>query len=324
MYPSCKIYYKFSTNREINNRILQACPPDYQQKLICKRLGVPTSLWSFYVFKNEIIYDSLVPRRSFLDISRRGHFRVIWFFDEESIENHAFSEYRDMKLLPEEKFFIFYHRDIDRYRRDCFCFVDTFPSLQTLCLRRIADSSDPIDSAWLPFLPKVLISRIENEKMLQHCMKMPKYNPTFMNALFFDTRYSLNELFSEIDTYIFSKEFVVWFQKDPIVSERFRVDCPIRTIYFHFKRIRSHCSTIYKFCLRCMQRCWDLRYKKKPALKRLYYLHDVSFSDQLKKIRNRCHWCAGCKRVPLFQILSPEEYVKEYGDGWPSKEEIFL
>lgn len=310
------IYYKFTTNREINNRVLRDCPPNDQQRRICDRMAVPASLWSFYLFKKEIIYESLVTRRFF-----PGHFRERWFFDEESIENYDYSGYRDMNLTPEEKFFIFYRRDIDRYRRDCFCFDDSLPSLQTLCLRRISDLEDPIDG--LSSLPKMLISRIEIERELwKRSVSMPKYDPTRMKTLFFDV--PLNDLFSEFDTRNFPKEFVIWFQNDPIVHERFRPDCPVRFIYCHFERMRSFSSIKYNFCLRCMKRCWDLQYGKKLALKRRYYLHDVSFTDQLNKIRLPCHWCARCKRVPLFKILSSEEYVKQHGDGWTSEEEIFL
>lgn len=328
MYTDEGIYFKFATNRELNDRILQEYPPNDQQRRICKRLGVPASLWSFYLFKKEIIYESLVIRTYFIEMIRPGEYRSRLYFNEELIENHDYSEYGDMNLTPEEKFFIYYLRDIARYRRDCFCFQDSFPSFYTLCLRRIIDpkgycNRGAIERAWFPVLPKVLVSRIKIERELRkRRVSMPKYDPK--RAHFFDTCYQLTDLFSELDARNFTKEFVIWFQNDPTVCERFRPDSPIRTVFFHFERIQNFSDTRYNFCLRCMKRCWELHYEKKLVLNRHYYLHDAAFSDQLNKVRNPRHWCSYCKRVPLFQILSPEEYVKQYGEGSTSKDEIFL
>lgn len=330
MYPELlhEVYFKFSSNVEINKIILHKYPPNTQQQLICKRLNVPSALWSFYLFRKESIYDSLVLGRYLRYVYRNGIQYGIRYFADESFMTYNYSQYQDMILTEDEKFFIYYHSDILYYQQNCFCFNDAVPSLQDLCSYKILESKSKNKSykVWLTLLPKCLSSRLQDEMEMElwRCrVKMPKYNPKETKFQLYNTCYKLKNLFSKIDAGPFPKNFVVWFQKDPVICQRFQPDCPIRIIFFNFKRIRPVPSTTFKFCLRCMKRCWDY-YAEKIGLKRCYYSNDDSYSDQIKSMQNPCNWCTKCKRIPLFQVLSPEEYGEKYGGGQLSKVEYFL
>lgn len=325
MYPESlhEIYFKFSSKPDINKKILQNYPPNNQQQLICKRLNVPFNLWSFYLFKKESIYSSLVlNREKIISIFTQN---VLYIHNMRFI-NYKYSQFQDMDLTEEEKFFIFYHVCIYDFYEDGFCFKDTFPSLQNLCFHTILKSK-PINRSfkiWLPYFPKLLFSQLQDELEVQ-CFNvpMPKYRANQTKFKLYDEFFMLENLFSEVDTKPFTKEFVVWFQKEPNVYQQFQPNGPIKIVFFNFKRLEPAFSTTYKFCVRCMKRCWE-KYAPKIGLARYYFLIDTSYSDQMKKLKNPRYWCARCKRTPLFQVLNPEKYLKQYGNESTSKVEIFL
>lgn len=327
MYPESlyEVYFKFSSNPEINEKILQNYPPNNQQQLICKRLKVPFNLWSFYLFKKESIYSSLVLNRRILRRPFRRNDQIQYIHDM-SFKYYNYPQFQDMNLTEEEKFFIFFHGCIHDFYEGSFCFKNTFPSLQNLCSHRILESKccNRSIKMWLPYLPKLLLSQLQDEMEVE-CFNvpMPKYHANQTKFKLYDEIFMLENLFSEVDTKAFPKEFVVWFQNEPNVYQQFQLNGPIKIVFYNFKRLETAFSTTYKFCVRCMKRCWET-YVPKIGLERYYYLYDASYSDQMKKLKNPRNWCARCKRIPLFQVLNPEKFLKQYGSEFTSKVEIFL
>lgn len=315
-----EIYFKFFSNPEINQKILQKYPLNNQQHNICKRLNVSIHLWSFYLLKKESLCDSLILNREHF------FFQKFMYLHDFSFLVYDYVPFRDMTLTEEEKFFIFYHEIISYHQQYSFCFHNTFPSLQNLCFHTLLKLKPKKQSfkSWLPFLPKYLLSQFQDEMELQQCrVPMPHYMPEQSRFKLYNASFTLKNLFSEIDTIPFSKEFVFWFQTEPTVRQQFQTDEPIKIVLFHFKRLRPYPKVAYKFCLRCMKRIWD-QYAQKIGLERCYHAYDSSFKNQMKKLKSRRNWCAKCKRIPLFQVLSPEKYMKEYSNGANSKVEIFL
>lgn len=123
-------------------------------------------------------------------ICRRHH-------EEKFILLYNYSNYRDMYLTHDETFFIVHHCYIDHYRQDDFC-IDKFPpSLQNLCLYQILrfKPKNPNLKAWIPLLPKLLLSRHENERQLkQQQDPMPNCDPKCWEPNFF-TRVICSTLF---------------------------------------------------------------------------------------------------------------------------------
>lgn len=336
--PVDNIYFKFSANLKISQNILQKYPPNDQQQRICKRLNVPFHLWSFYLFKKMAIYNSLIYgsksqlRRPISDYRYLLHYYLL---------------FQDMNLTYEEMFFIFYNESIYFYQQSCFCFNNNFHSLQNLCFHALLNSKRSMTSfknwipflhtffinkiirttlkEWIPFLSEPLVSQLQDEMETQHfCVSMPKYCLEETQFQLYDPYYNtLKTLFSEIDTIPFSKNFVVWFQKEPNVYQQFKSNYPIKIVFFYFQRFRPCPSITFKFCLRCMKQ-WHNTYGFKFGLKRCYHVFDASYNDQMKKLKKPSSWCLKCKRIPLFQILSPEKYMKEYGKNLILKFDIFL
>lgn len=339
--PVNTIYFKFSSNLKLVQKILQKYPPNDQQQRICKRLNVPFHLWSFYLFKEVSIYD-----RFDFNIYYK---RRVYYFDDRPLL-HDYSQFENMNLTRREKFFIFYNKYIYSYQQCCFCFDNSFPSLQNLCFRALFNSKslNTIFENWIPFLhrhfmhkrikrhlkkwnlflPKPLFSQLQDEIEVRHFgVSMPKYHPKKTQFQIHNAFYSLGNLFSKIDTIPFSKEFVIWFQKEPNVYQQFQSNSPFKIVFFYFTPFRDFSFITYKLCLRCMKQWQDkhrFRIGFEFGLKRCYYVYNASYMDQMKQMKKPSQWCAKCKRIPLFQILSPEKYMTEYGKGPTLKVDIFL
>lgn len=344
--PVNDIYFKFSSNLKLNQKILQKYPLNDQQQRICKKLNVPFHIWSFFLFKESAIYNSLIYG------SKGQFYNRNFMYSDYRYLIHDYSQFENINLTEIEMFFIFYNEFIYFYHQRCFCFCfnNTFPSLQNLCSHALFNSKALKKGfkkwipflhkhfinkrirtrlkEWTPFLPKPLLSQLQDEMEVRHfCVSMPKYCPeetTFQMCIAY---YSLNNLFSKIDPLPFSKEFVVWFQKEPNVYHQFQSNSPFKIVFFYFERFRPFRSITYKFCLRCMKQWQDkyrFTYGFRFGLKRCFYLYDVSYTDQMKKMKNPGNWCAKCKRIPLFQILSLEKYMIEYDKGPTLKVDIFL
>lgn len=208
-----------------------------------------------------------------------------------------------------------------------FLYTIPVPKLQNLCMDIIImkTDEDPRIKTGTPFLPEPILSRLEYERRSQFFEPMPKYDQKRMRAQFSGTCYPLNKFFSEKDERIFLKDFVDWFRNDASVFKRFRHDCPVKIVFFHFKRL-CECKAQFPRCMECMKR-YIYQYGKGCGFERHHCLYnDYPFS--LYELQYVCNWCRICKRVPLFQILSPNEFEKQYGNNnrnrWVIKTEEFL
>lgn len=275
--------------------------PDEKQKCICDILRVPYSLWSFYIFKKKSI------RTVWSEIEHVQEERGTHYFirDCKLVESLRFyKNRRAMNLSFDEKFFVSHHRDIDRYRLDSFCVHRSPLSLQNWCLDRIGYRS---------CLPKRFSQPAEKR------VAMPEYDREGMRTSFYDACHPLEAFFSEIDTWIYSKEFVVWFQNDEI--DRFGAEFKI--VHFHFNKLRKR----YFVCIRCMKRILE-ETAKTNAYRRCYYDHEYLPRFVKRNVQNRSNWCGRCKRVPLFHVVSHRDYEKLYPRRWCSggmiKVELFI
>lgn len=286
------LYYKFELDSETTKLFIEKYPLNEQQRCICDRLRVPYLLWSFYIFKKKSI--RYIWRRTKY-VNRYG---FIYITEYELVQKMTF--YDDMKLTYDEKFFIFHHLDIDEYRRTSFCFYRPITTIQNLCFRRISTEW----SRWYikSLSPKKIFQRLESE-----AVRMPEYDRGGMRALFYEACFPLKDLFSEIDSWIYSKEFVVWFQNEALIHERFRDEFPIKIIHFHFNKSRKR----YFVCMKCMKTILE-NTKKITTFQRSYYDLDRILPFVKKDIQSRSNWCGRCKQIPLFHVVSLEDYEKQY------------
>lgn len=291
----CGFYYKFELDPETAKLFIEKYPLNEQQRCICDRLRVPYLLWSFYIFKKKSI------RYIWQRVKYTNRYGYFYIKDCNLVQKTTF--YDDMKLTYDEKFFIFHHLDIDEYRRNSFCFYHPITTLQNLCFRRISTewSRWYINSLSM-YLPKKIFQKLQAVRI-----PMPEHDREGMRALFYEACFPLKDLFSEIDTWIYSKEFVVWFQNDALIHERFRDEFPIKIIHFHFYKSRKR----YFVCMEWMKKFLE-NTKKITAFQRCYYDLDCVTPFVKKNIQSRSNWCGRCKQVPLFHVVSLEDFEKQY------------
>lgn len=309
---------EFYSKLEWDESLVRKYPPDEQQQNICDRLGVSYFLWSFYAFKKKSIRAIWKPIRHLVRTENYHYFMK----DFELIQRGTF--YPDMKLTFDEKFFVFHHRAIDGYLRDAFRICRPALSLRNLCFDRIVQTIGDRDGTLrreASHLPKRIFHRLEVEGRVS----MPAYDREGMRDSFYDACCPLDTFFAEMDTWIYSKEFVVWFQNDLIVYETFRgAEFPIKIIHFHFNKLGKR----YFVCMCCMKRILEKTERKTVAFQRRYYDHDRPPRFVSKDLQNRFNWCGRCKRVPLFHTASEKDFEKRYPErrrlGYTIKVEQFM
>lgn len=280
--------------------------PNEQQRCICERLCVTYLLWSFYIFKKNSIRNIWKKIGKKIEYMEYQNGQVIRIRHSQIIDRVTFHD--DIKLTYDEKFFIFHHQDIEEYRRFSFCIYHSPLTLQNLCFSQIKQSTERNRDAIMAlklYLPNRLLQKLGSEPETN---VMPKYNRENMRVLFNERWYSLNALFSEIDFWIYSKEFVVWFQNDELIYERFKDNFPVKIIHFHFNKLKRK---RYFLCMTCMKKITE-NGKTMSVFQRCYYDHDNLPHFVKKDIQNHWNWCGFCKRVPLFHIITLEDYAKQY------------
>lgn len=282
-----ELFFKFNNDSKIARKMIQIHAPNKLQERICDKLGVPYLLWSFYKCK-------------IVKIVRTNFFSFI---------PHPFcrgtSAYDDF-LNTHEKFFLVHYRQLDHIRRSSICVQKPLPSLQDQCIAVIVQqTSNDIDKLKeLNFLlPQTVLERIFCSKGY---VPMPKWNRQDIRARFVKiTNLSiLCELFKQKDIR-FSKEFVVWFQNEDLCFDQIKDTHQV--IFYYFV---TDGNTYNSICLTCMKESLK-SFKIMCPFKRHYFnvndfrFHHMQFSS---------YWCIKCKQVPLFQILSLQDYEVQYGE----------
>lgn len=304
-------YYSLETDPKISEWLLQKHPPSSQQRTICERLDLPTVVWSFYIYKKVPFH--YIFKGYMHDILDEDGYVDDQIEDDKLIARGRYLRFSDMVLSDEEKFFISHRWEINRHRKYGFCIQFPIQSLQNLCINNVIDKSnrDPRINVYLQ--SKYFASRLEYNRTLPLLNPMPKYNRRRMRSQFYDACYPLNNLFSEIDAYIFSEEFVIWFQNDPLIYKRFKPNSPFKIIHFNFSRLQGEkINERYNLCMKCMK--WYMyRFRNKWAWERRYYTPTIykryTYDNDIQSSAN---WCVECKRVPLFHVLSMEDYETQY------------
>lgn len=281
--------------------MVERYPPDKKQRLICDRLLVPHLSWSF--FEGEIMKhekNTLAYKLHPLEV--------------ETIEMPDKFDFGDMELKDEEKMFISHHEALEKLRRNSFCVQATPSRLSELCMWAIIEQTSlreiekgKLDSLlprkicrWLSFYGRDIYQKISY-------IPLWKQGKTEI-VRYFDIR-GVIDLFKKKDE-MFSKDFTDWFlNDDSICFKQFKDTHKLILIKFIGEEYGGALGEISK-CFECMRRyvrgCRIVGY-----FARTYQIRDVTF---LKSMRNRCdYWCEICKRVPLFQILSLQDFSDRYG-----------
>lgn len=297
------IFYKFNKTTKTARKMCEKYPPNKKQRRICDRLLVPHLSWSF--FEGEIL------KHGYIDLAHK----LYPLGEIYTIKIPDIIDFRDMNLNQEEKMFISHHEALEKIRRNSVC-VSFAPScLVELCMKVIVRRTDLRgleEGKWGSLLPETLYQQLSLYKQNIESWNVPQNAATSNGkskiVRVFDVRSAIN-LFNEKDRK-FSKDFADWFQNDDsICFEEFKNSHRLVLIRFKAEDLYA-CYSYFWYCFECMRR--KLRgYRIINYFARTYKIRDVTFFDC---IRERCdYWCHDCKQVPLFQILSLQEFDEQYG-----------
>lgn len=306
------------------------------QRQLCDTLQVPHFAWSIYESKKYNLID-------------------IWTADRRennSIYNKLFeNQIKAMNLSHNEQLFIMILEKIIQ-RTSYFVFYSP-TSLQDACISKISQLVMHKDRKEIEaFLPERILSRVEDqERLLQHfpmpyddhktvtlilwlearqARKMPQEvsMPVLEEMIHFsDTEYDYKyDYFRKVDGCIFSRKYAIWFQTSRLVREKFQKS-QVKVVHFYFTRNNLR----HDLCINCMKLRLSLLYGvKHGTFERFFYNHGEGPFFINHDIQNPYNWCLHCRRIPLFQILMPEEYKILYAhspetQGWfPIKVERFI
>lgn len=324
---------------EIAEMIKKKHPPNDKQRQLCDILQVPHFLWS--------IFDSKMD-------SIKGICFAGWEENKNIYYDFYNNQVKDMNLSFNETFFIWSLEEINRFHRKHY-YVIIYPvSLQNACIRKNFQFVMHKDKTEIEaFLPQWILSRLEDEKPLSQDFPMPYNDQETARMLpFFETyqdritpiplsqevsmpdgkeiiQFGDNEFqfeykfFSKVDEYTFPREYAVWFQTSRSVHEILSRNTLLKVVRFYFARN----SLRYNLCVKCMKRRLALLYGVEyGTFERYFYNNGEGPFGPIFSY----NWCEHCKRVPLFQVLQPEEYKTLYVQrpelkGWfPVKVERFI
>lgn len=305
------VFYKFHAESKTARKMVKRYPPNKKQRQICDRLHVPHLLWSF--FEGKILkHDQYILARQ------------LYPLDVHTIKMPDNFDFGDMKLHDDEKRFISNHETLEKLRLNSVC-VQAKPSrLLELCMRAIVKQTGFRglgEGEWESLLPRKLCIQLS---LYKQNMPRKRYQPRPEGKTeiirYYDVR-GIIDLFKEKDE-MFSKDFTDWFQNDDsICFDEFKDTHKLILMRFTPDEHGGYLGAIFK-CLECMRQ--DLRgYRIVRYFARTYIIRNVTL---LNSIRNRCdYWCDICKRVPLFQILTLQDFCDQYGaETKDIEDEIFF
>lgn len=318
--------------------IVKKHPPNDKQRQLCDTLQVPYFLWS--------IFDSKI------DTIKAICFAA-WKENKNTYYNLFNNQVRDMNLSFNETFFVWSLEEIIRFQRKHYFVIIHPVSLQNVCIRKIFQLVMHKEKKEIEaLLPKWILSRLEDEKLLSQDFTMPYNDRKTARLLPFFEEYqdritpvsqevSMREydgkeiipfgdnefkfeykFFSKVDEYTFSREYAVWFQTSRSMHEMLSKTTLLKVVRFYFARN----SLRYNLCVNCMKRRLALLYGVKYGTFERYFYNNGEGPFAIFSY----NWCEHCKRAPLFQVLKPEEYKALYAQrpelkGWfPVKVERFI
>lgn len=295
------VFYKFDSESETARKMVERYPPNKKQRRICDRLLVPHLLWSF--FEGEIMKHE-----------KNTLAYKLYPLEVDTIKLPDEFDFGDMELKDEEKMFITHHEALEKLRRNSFCVQATPSRLSELCMWAIVERTGLRgleEGKWDSLLPRKICRRLSfyRRDFYQTNVHIPLCKQEKKEIVrYFDIR-GVIDLFQKKDE-VFSKDFTDWFlNDDSICFEQFKDTHKLILIKFTVEEYGGAFGEISK-CFECMRRyvrgCRIVKY-----FARTYEIRDVTF---LKSIGKRCdYWCETCKRVPLFQIKSLQDFCDRYG-----------
>lgn len=321
----------------IISKLMKLYPLNDKQRHLCDTLQVPHLAWAIFECKvHTLIAIWVANRHENNDIYKKLYKKKI----------------RAMNLSNKEYLFAV---SLERIIQRTSYFVFFNPtSLQNACISKISQLVMHKDRKEIEaILPKSILSRLEDQKLLSQNFPVPYDDHKSLNLIswleacqarampqevsmpylkekiqFGDTEFHYEyDFFSRIDQRIFSKKYAIWFQTARLVQERFSEKSPLKVVYFYFARNNLR----YNLCMNCMKLRLSLLYGMKyGTFERFFYNQGEGPFFLNYSIQSSYNWCRQCKKVPLFQILVPEEYQILYPNssemrGWfPIKVERFI
>lgn len=316
------IHYEFyricNMDSKTAEMIVRQFPPSETQTELCNTLEISPLLWSIFESRKETIMRIAIAAEN---TNKKKYYNL---FKNQIRERHINTTENEFVLCLDEMI---------RLQQKHYYVICYPSSLQDACISKIFQSLRNKDRSEIQaFLPKWILSRLEDVESLSQDFREPLYDDFFLSHLplfeaseesqalsqndsppkynsseliqFCDGKFSYEyKFFSQIDASTFSKDYVEWFSQKarPILfSSKL-----LKVVYLYVRN-----GFRYHLCLKCMKRRLAVLYGEKYGMFERCFYNTGEGPFYLNEYRN--HWCAECKSVPLFQLLTPKDYNMLY------------